>query len=139
MRLEVNDNEDAVSIHRGLLLTTREKQLAKARAEALNLRAQVEKVSAEAQLARQEAHELREHIIATSIKSPTTSFRSMAAVFTAFLMTAAVAKIAYVGYTRASVQQPSVVLPTTATAPSSEKPRSPRTVSLLTNRLPQAM
>jgi len=100
MPLEIEKNDAAAAVHRGLLLSTREKQLAKARAETLKLRAQMEKSRVEAQVARQEAQELREHIITNSIKSPNSNLRTIATAFTAVLMTAAVAKITYFGFMR---------------------------------------
>jgi len=125
MPLEIERNDDAASIHRGLLLSTREKQLAKARAEALKMRAQMEKARAEAQLARQEAHELREHIIANSIKSPSSNLRTIVTLFTAALMTAAVGKITYVGFTRPATHHFPDVLPSAAVPSNTPPPATP--------------
>ncbi len=97
-KAEIKIAEDE-SFRRGLLLSTNERRLAKARAEVLHAKGQVEAARAEARLARHEARELREHIIATSTKSARIPLRTVAAAFTIVLLLAAVSKLVYVGFT----------------------------------------
>jgi hypothetical protein len=98
MDLETDDDPTKV-ISRGTLLTTREKQWAESRAQMLQILGDAERAKAEARAARIEARELREHIIVSSTKSRKVSFRTIATIFTAILLSATVVKIAYVGYT----------------------------------------
>ena len=104
----IKEKEEAVAeaFRRGLLLTTKEKQIAKARAEALNAKAQMEAARAEAELARREAQELREHIISVSTKPIKIPFRTIIAVFTVVMMLAAIARLAYIGFNNPSAPTP---------------------------------
>ena len=63
----------------------------------------------EAEVARQEALQLREHIIATSMKPIKIPFQTGAAAFTAVLLIAAVSKLVYFGFTRLSKPTSTIV------------------------------
>ena len=99
MAVDIEDEEDdELFVRRGSLLTTREKELAESRSELLKMFAQLETVKQEAAKSRQEAAELREHIIVSATKKAPISFRNILAAFTAVLMLAAVAVLAYNGF-----------------------------------------
>jgi hypothetical protein len=97
MDIEIEDDDDFLGPRRSLL-TTREKELAQSRAELLQMFAQMEKAKTETVLARQEARELREHIIATSTQPRKVNFRIMAMALMAVLMLAAILEIAHFAY-----------------------------------------
>ena len=99
MAVDIEDEEDdELFVRRGSLLTTREKELAESRSELLKVFAQLETVKQEAAKSRQEAAELREHIIVHATKRAPISFRNVLAAFTAVLMLAAVAVLVYNGF-----------------------------------------
>ena len=99
MAVEIEDEEDdELFVRRGSLLTTRERELAESRSELLKMFAQMETVKQEAAKSRQEAAELREHIIITATKTAPISFRTKLAAFTAVLLLVAVAVLAYDGF-----------------------------------------
>lgn len=124
-------SDERESFHRGFLLTTQERKLAKAKAEAHKLRAQIEVVQAKAELAQQEAAELREHLIAIAAKARFPGVRTILAWSGVALLSIAVLRISYLGYTR-----PSATLSEAVSLPTSSTPSSKR--SVITHKAPPA-
>ena len=132
-KLEKILEEEEEAVRRALLLTTNEQKLAKARREALRAREQMEAAKADAALARQEAKQLREHIIASSTKPVKIPFRTVTMAFTIVLLVAAVVKLVYLGFTA----QPKPADPVTeASTPAVMETPAPH--HILTHKAPSA-
>jgi hypothetical protein len=96
--------KDDEAFRAGFLLSTREKQIAKARADALTAKAQMEAAIAQAESARHETYALR-----VRSKARAKTVRTIFAWLAVILLSAATGRIAYIGYTRSS---PPTVTPT---------------------------
>jgi hypothetical protein len=103
---ELKDEQEIAEIVYRRSFSSGERQLAEAKAAVIRMSAEVERVQVEAHVARQEARELREHVIATatrsSLPSPRTALKALAIV----VMSTAICRFAYVGYTHPATPAP---------------------------------
>lgn len=132
-KLKIILAEEEEAVRRALLLTTNEQKLAKANREARSARAQMEAAKAEAALARQEARQLREHLIAASSNPIKIPFRTLSTSFTIVLLVAAVIKLVYLGFT---TTEPKPAAVTQASIPAAVETPAPHRI--LTHKAPSA-
>jgi hypothetical protein len=103
---ELKDEQEIAEIVYRRGFTTRERQLADAKAAVIRLSAEVERIRVEARVAKQEARELREHVIATATRSSLPSPRTALKALVIAVMSAAICRFAYVGYTHPATPAP---------------------------------
>jgi hypothetical protein len=120
MAVDKKDKATQPPPKKSLLVTTRERELARSRAQLIKMFSAMEQAKTEAAAARREASELREHIITTSTGKTKINFRTLAATVTAVVMGTAVLKVAYVGYIHS--QEPAKIVAPFAMAPISAAP-----------------
>ena len=93
-------------VYQRSLLTSRERQLAEARAAVINMSAEVERSRVEAHEAKQEAQELRAHVIANATRSFLPSHRTALKALLIVVLSAVICRIAYIGYTGPATPAP---------------------------------